>query len=61
MARQVASTCDAHADRFDCPDALVDFSPHLQEYGLIVHDGGRSTMVISHCPWCGQRLPDSLR
>jgi hypothetical protein len=28
---------------------------------LIVHDGGRSVIRIRFCPWCGTRLPDTLR
>ena len=60
MRREAERVCDRHPDRFDCPDCLVHFSPHRREYGLIVHDGGSSTVRISHCPWCGARLPDSL-
>lgn len=62
MARQVNWHRDSqHDDPFDCPDALVFFNPKFQEYGLIIHDGGRSTVEIYYCPWCGQRLPDSQR
>ncbi|WP_439654229.1 DUF6980 family protein [Streptacidiphilus anmyonensis] len=48
-------------DRCDeaCPDALIRFSAKFWEHGLIVHDGGASSMVIDFCPWCGQRLPES--
>ncbi|MFH8798860.1 DUF6980 family protein [Streptomyces sp. NPDC017936] len=61
MTRRVAWTCDAHADAFSCPDALVRFTPRFREYGLIVHDGGRSCVGIGFCPWCGARLPESQR
>jgi hypothetical protein len=26
-----------------------------------VHDGGASYLLISHCPFCGARLPESQR
>lgn len=57
MRRQVALTCDRHPDRFDCPDCLVHYSPRFREYGLIVHDGGSSSVRIWFCPWCGAGLP----
>ena len=40
MDEALATECDDHPDRFDCPDALVGYWPTLREYGLIVHDGG---------------------
>jgi hypothetical protein len=61
MARAVEQTCADHPDRYDCPDALVVYVENLNEYGLIIHDGGRSYVVIAHCPWCGASLPDSKR
>lgn len=53
--------CELHASPFDCPDALVTYEPMYNEYSLIVHDGGSSTIGISFCPWCGAKLPKSLR
>ncbi|MEU6239707.1 hypothetical protein [Streptomyces sp. NPDC047024] len=62
MNRHVNVRCDQHEDDpFGCPDALVGFSAKFQEYGLIVHDGGASSITIDFCPWCGQRLPESQR
>jgi hypothetical protein len=61
MARQVNRRCDQHDDPFDCPDALVGFSARFQEYGLILHDGGTSSIGIVFCPWCGRRLPAGSR
>jgi hypothetical protein len=55
------SHCTAHPDRFDCPDALVDYDAKVDEYGLIIHDGGNSVRVITFCPWCGTRFPPSRR
>ena len=61
MARQVTWHCDHHDDPFDCADVVVLFSARFQEYGLIIHDGGTSSIGIDFCPWCGQRLPTSQR
>jgi len=61
MTRQADWHCAVHADVFACPDALVAFTAKFQEYGLIVHDGGTSSIGIRYCPWCGKRLPDSQR
>jgi len=58
MRREVDKICDLHHDRFDCPDCLIHFSPFQRTYGLIVHDGGSSTLGIDFCPWCGSSLRD---
>jgi hypothetical protein len=61
MDYDLEQQCDQHPDRYDCPDALISYTPEYREYGLIVHDGGHSTVVIEYCPWCGTQLPASLR
>jgi hypothetical protein len=61
MERQLAWHCDMHSDPFDCPDCLVHYVEKFDEYGLIIHDGGTSFCLISHCPWCGTALPESKR
>jgi hypothetical protein len=53
--------CEMHADPFDCPDTVLVYNEPFGEYGLPIRDGGMSYLVISHCPWCGARLPDSAR
>lgn len=55
MRRNLQHKCDVHSEPEDCPDALVGLFG--DEYGLRIHDGGSSYVVISHCPWCGARLP----
>jgi len=54
-------SCDQHADRFDCPDALLSYNEKFDEYGIIVHDGGASSAMIQYCPYCGTKLPESKR
>ena len=54
-------SCDHHKDRFDCPDALINYIDKFDEYGIIIHDGGFSHAVINYCPYCGTKLPESKR
>jgi hypothetical protein len=61
MSAQVDFVCEQHQDPDLCPDKLVTYIPRFREYGLLVHDGGSSVCVIGFCPWCGTRLPESLR
>lgn len=61
MRRQVEFVCPVHDLADVCPDALVCYSDKFREYGLVIHDGGSSSKPICFCPWCGSKLPDSLR
>jgi hypothetical protein len=58
MDQNIENKCDLHSDRFDCPDALVNYADKFDAYGLIIHDGGRSVIGINFCPWCGKKLRD---
>ena len=40
--------------------ALV-YNRKFREYGIRYLDGTSSVQLITHCPWCGKRLPSSLR
>ncbi|WP_414648487.1 DUF6980 family protein [Chitinimonas sp.] len=51
--------CPDHANPFDCPDQLIVYHAPTRSYGLIVHDGGSSTIEIRFCPWCGTHLTGS--
>lgn len=57
MRDAVTTTCPEHPDRFDCPDALIDYGSGA--YGLAIHDGGHSRVRIQFCPFCGARLPST--
>jgi len=61
MNSNVKHICEHHTDPFDCPDHLLYYNDVFDEYSIIIHDGGRSGVVIAFCPWCGGRLPDSKR
>src|SRR5262245_23164259 len=40
---------------------IVTYNKKHNEYGIIIHDGGTSYVLILYCPWCGTKLPESLR
>ena len=61
MEQNLTLSCGLHSAPEECPDVLVSFVEKFQEYGLFIHDGGSSSIAISHCPWCGTKLPESLR
>ena len=44
-------------------DATVPlvFTPKFREFGILILDGGTSVLAIAFCPWCAQKLPESLR
>lgn len=42
-------------------DKLIYYNEIFDEYGLIVHNGGQSYIMINFCPWCGKKLPQSVR
>jgi hypothetical protein len=37
------------------------YTAKFGEYGVRVLDGGPSFIQLSFCPWCGRKLPESLR
>ena len=53
--------CDQHADPFDCPDTVIVYHEPFEEYGVPIRDGGASYLRLSHCPFCGSKLPESGR
>ena len=61
MTKMVHYQCKQHISPFECPDHLIYYNSRFDEYGIIVHDGGSSTVLIHFCPWCGTRLPESKR
>ena len=53
--------CHRHESPFECPDAIVIYHPLFREYGLPIRDGGPSYLAVSHCSFCGSKLPRSER
>ena len=58
MTRHVEIACEQHADSAARPDALVGYSSTYDDYGIRVHDGSGSVVLIAFCPWCGEQLPN---
>jgi len=53
--------CDRMRRYIGLDDVGILYVAKFREYGLPVLDGGPSFIVIDFCPWCGRRLPASLR
>jgi hypothetical protein len=49
------------AEHIRAGEVAVVYVDHFREYGIRILDGGTSFQEIAHCPWCGCRLPESLR
>lgn len=43
------------------PNRIIDWIASWNEYWIPVPYDGYSSTIIHHCPWCGQKLPESLR
>jgi hypothetical protein len=56
MAYHADFKCDIHKSPFECPDQIIIFDKKDNDYGLIIHDGGSSSIGIAFCPWCGSKL-----
>ncbi|GAB3584161.1 DUF6980 family protein [Calidifontibacter terrae] len=37
-----------------------EYYDSIREFGITIFDGGSSHMMIEYCPYCGERLPESL-
>jgi hypothetical protein len=61
MKKKVEYRCSDHESIFHCSDNLIYYNNKIDEYGLIIHDGGSSYVCISYCPFCGTELPESKR
>ncbi|MCA5011785.1 MULTISPECIES: DUF6980 family protein [unclassified Enterococcus] len=42
-------------------EKVIYHDERFDEYGIIIHDGGRSYITITHCPWTGEKLPESKK
>ena len=61
MTQHVNYECPTCESKYDCPDVIIYYWDKFNEYGIAIHDGGASSIVISFCPFCGEKLPDSKR
>jgi len=56
MKEQMNWSCEIHTEPFDCADSIIYYSESLKAFGLLIHDGGSSSLKISFCPFCGTSL-----
>jgi hypothetical protein len=53
--------CERMTDAISGPEIPIVYVREFREFGIRVLDGGSSFIELSFCPWCGQKLPKSLR
>jgi hypothetical protein len=61
MSDEPPHLCEGKARVLADPNILLVYDDKLREYGIPVQDGGSSMIVIEFCPFCGAKLPGSLR
>lgn len=57
MENKLRESCPTHGR--NCPDIVMSRltkGPGAGRFGIPVHDGGSSVVVIDYCPWCGKDL-----
>jgi hypothetical protein len=45
----------------ESPEIPIIETQKFREIGIEILDGGNSAVVLTFCPWCGFRFPESLR
>ncbi len=53
--------CEEMQSALDGGEAAIEFIKKFREYGIPILDGGSSMLRIHFCPWCGKKLPETLR
>ena len=53
--------CEKMARALTDAETPITLIRRFREYGVKVMDGGESHIIIEYCPWCGAKLPSSLR
>ena len=53
--------CDEMSGHIADPSLPIEYVPYTREYGIQHLKSEGSMQRISLCPWCGSRLPASLR
>ena len=61
MSNTVSHCCSDMLSLIQDANMPVIYNTKFREYGISVLDGGSSYLLIQYCPWCGKRLPSSLR
>ena len=53
--------CELMASALGEDDYPLGYVPKFREWAIAILDGGTAVSVISYCPYCGEKLPSSLR
>jgi len=53
--------CNEMERHIEDKEISLRYVPKFREYGILYSDGTYDIQLIRHCPWCGSRLPESLR
>src|SRR5262245_23519778 len=53
--------CEEMARHLGDREVAITYNPRLREYGIRLLGSDHVLQIILFCPWCGSRLPDSLR
>jgi hypothetical protein len=61
MTTKYQHCCEDMTTHIESKELYLNFSPKFREYGIVYADGGTSRQTIHFCPWCGSKLPASLR
>ena len=61
MERAIVDTIGKLPGASITPDFIISYTEVYDEYGIIIHDGGSSSIGINYCPFCGTKLPESKR
>ncbi len=61
MTRSAIHCCREMERALGDDEIPVIYNAKFREIGIRIIDGGSAYIVIQYCPWCGVRLPPSLR
>lgn len=61
MRKVSAHCCEEMSHAIREGEIAIRYVDKFREYGIAILDGGTAHQVIQYCPWCGAKLPLSLR
>ena len=60
MAMDLPHACEDMREVLEAGETALAYQPRYREYS-IAYIGSVSVQLIEYCPFCGAKLPDSLR
>ncbi|SLA68351.1 DUF6980 family protein [Mycobacteroides abscessus] len=58
---QEGHSCEGINNAVRMKEVPVNFLSKFREWGIAILDGGSASLTIAYCPFCGSKLPNSLR